>query len=38
MDFRYRSEHSPTAGVCLSQQLFLLLVSSRERSEISGAA
>ena len=28
---------SPTAGVCLSQQPFLLLVSSRERSEISDA-
>ena len=28
---------SPTAGVCLNQQLVLLLVSSRERSEISDA-
>ncbi len=32
------AEHSPTAGVCLSQQPFLLLVSSRERAEIGGAA
>ena len=38
-DFRYRSEHSPTAGVCLSQQLFFAVgefaeaVGYRRRSE-----
>ena len=38
-NFRCRAlRHSPTAGVCLSQQLVLLLVSSRKRSKISDAA
>lgn len=36
--FSVSTASSPTAGVCLSQQLVLLLVSSRKRSKISDAA